>query len=223
MRVALIGAQGFVGTAIRTALSRKPDVDLVPVTRESCAEAARDGHYDLVIHSAMPSKRYHARKFPRTDFAESVEKTSRLIDEFSSARSQLDTPYGRHRAAAEKLCEFGDNLVVRLGPMYAESLTKGVLVDIAKSAPVYVSRESRYSFAPLHWVASWIAANLDASGVVELGAANAIEVGAVADAVGSLSTFSGPTDHQEPIRPIPGAPESADVIAFVRTLLSSAT
>ena len=53
-----------------------------------------------------------------------------------------------------------NNLILRLGPMYGHSLTKGVLIDMKNNAPVYVSEESLYSFAPVDWVGNWIYQNM---------------------------------------------------------------
>ena len=61
----------------------------------------------------MPSKRFWAQQNPKKDFRETVEKTFNIVNDWKSskiiqissisARSQLDTVYGRHKAASEKL------------------------------------------------------------------------------------------------------------------------
>ena len=145
-RVALIGAGGFVGSSIGKALTAKSEIDLALVTRATYDAAHDDGPYDVLINTAMPSKRFWARQNPGLDFVETVEKTSKLANKWDaakiiqissiSARSQLDTVYGRHKAAAEKLVEHSNNLILRLGPMYGEGLDKGVLIDILNGDPV---------------------------------------------------------------------------------------
>ncbi|MDB3954246.1 NAD(P)-dependent oxidoreductase [Alphaproteobacteria bacterium] len=224
-RVALIGADGFVGSSIVKALSAKADIDLAPVTRTTYNAARDDGPYD---NTAMPSKRFWARQNPNLDFIETVEKTSRLTNDWDaakiiqissiSARSQLNTVYGRHKAAAEKLVEHSDNLILRLGPMYGEELDKGVLIDIFNDNPVFVARKSHYCFAPIDWIASWIADNLDRSGVMDLGGNDAIMVGDVADAVGSTSEFQGDTDDQILGERLDGAPAAHEAIDFLHQL-----
>ncbi|MEC8173789.1 MAG: NAD(P)-dependent oxidoreductase, partial [Pseudomonadota bacterium] len=156
MRVALVGAQGFVGASIGRAFASCPDISVVPVARKNYDAARKDGHYDILINSAMPSRRFWARQNPNEDFLETVQKTSRLVNDWAwgkfiqissiSARSQLDTIYGRHKAAAEKICSFDESLVLRLGPMYGAILDKGVLIDLLNDATVFVARESRYCF-----------------------------------------------------------------------------
>lgn len=230
MRVALIGAQGFVGSSIAAACVEASEVDLVPVSRTNYETAISDGHYDVLINAAMPSRRFWARQNIDQDFVETVEKTSRLMNDWSwdkfvqvssiSARSQLDMVYGRHKAAAEKLCEFGSNLVLRLGPMYGESLDKGVLIDLLNNGPVFVARESRYCFAPVDWVGAWITRHLDLQGVMDLGGREAITLGEVADGVGSRSTFEGEIDDQILTNPVDDAPSARDAITYLRSLRS---
>lgn len=223
-RVALIGAAGYVGRGIERALTAGGDVELVAVTRESHDEA-RTQCYDVVINAAMPAARFRARKDPRWDFGETVEKTAdiaygwdygKLVQISSvSARCQLDTVYGRHKAAAEKLCRPDDDLVVRLGPMYSDDLEKGVLIDILAGDKVWVDGASRYCFAPRDWVGAWIAANLDRTGIVEAGARDALALRDVAAHVGADVEFEGALDHQEIPAPEDDFPAAADVLAWL--------
>jgi nucleoside-diphosphate-sugar epimerase len=223
-RVALIGAAGYVGRGIERALTGRDDVEVVAVTRDSY-EAAREGGYDVVVNAAMPAARFRARKDPRWDFRETVEKTAaiaygweydKLVQISSvSARCQLDTVYGRHKAAAEQLCRPGEDLVVRLGPMYSDDLEKGVLMDILAGAKVWVDGASRYCFAPRDWVGSWIAANLGRTGVVELGARDALVLRDVAAHVGADVEFEGSLDHQEMPAPEDDYPAAAGVLEWL--------
>ena len=168
---------------------------------------------------------------PRLDFTETVEKTFRLLDEWKwnkfvqissiSARSQLDTVYGRHKAAAEQLCAFGDNLIIRLGPMYGEGLVKGVLVDLASNRTVFAAPDSRYCFAPANWVARTIAATLGRAGTVEIGAADAVTLREIAEAIQSGSRFDGTSDHQEAADKWPSSPSAREVFAYALSLKRS--
>jgi nucleoside-diphosphate-sugar epimerase len=227
VRVAIIGARGFMGSAICAAVSSSSHT-LVPVGRETYEQARRAGPYDVVINAAMPSKRFWARQNPALDFAETVEKTFGLVQDWTwtkfvqissvSARSQLDTVYGRHKAAAERLCLFGPNLIVRLGPMYGRGLTKGPLVDLAMDRTVFAAGDSRYCFTPVDWAAQAIVAGLDLEGIVEIGANDSITLHQVARAIGSASDFRGPADHQEVLDEWPGAPSSVAVVDYARAL-----
>ena len=222
--VAVIGTKGYVGKALCEALSHLPQYSIVDVTRENYAEIQKRP-FDILINSAMPAARFWAKNNPDKDFLETVKKTSDLLYDWQfkkfvqistvSARCQLDTVYGRHKAAAEKLCDFGDNLIVRLGPMYSSELKKGVLVDILKGKKVFVAGESRYCFAPLNFVANWVASHLDRRGVIEVGARNGISLQVVAKYLNSNIEFEGAVDHQEIESPETNFPDAHDVLDFL--------
>ena len=222
--VFVVGANGFVGSALSAALARRPPVAMTAVTRTNYAEM-RVRTCDILINSAMPSGRFWARSNPAKDFVETVQKTADLVYGWRygkfiqistvSARCQLDTVYGRHKAAAEKICGLGENLIVRLGPMYSKGLSKGVLVDMLQKRKVFADADSRYAFAPLEFVASWVASNLGRSGIVEVGARDAIRLREVADYLGADVVFEGDLDHQEIEHPEPGFPDARSVFRFL--------
>ena len=225
-RVAVVGATGFFGAALTRALIARAH-EVTPVTRDSF-DAARAGTYDVVINTAMPSKRFWARQHPDRDFVETVGKTadllygwkySRFIQISSvSARCERDTVYGRHKATAEVLCDRPDAQVVRLTALYGAAMTKGSIMDIVSSGPVYVDGDSRYAFTPVDFAADWVATHLDDTGMVEIGARDTVSLREVADALGRTITFSGPREDQAVVAPDPAWPSARDVITFARTL-----
>jgi nucleoside-diphosphate-sugar epimerase len=227
--VAVVGANGYVGSQLCAALSRDPLCALTRVTRAD-HEQMRERTFDVLVNAAMPAARFWAKGHPDEDFAETVKKTADLLYRWRfkkfvqlstvSARCQLDTVYGRHKAAAEKICGFGDNLIVRLGPMYGPGLKRGVLIDMLEGKKVFVDGASRYCFAPGSFVSSWIAANLHRSGISEVGARNALTLREVADHLGAKVEFEGAVDHQEIPDPAGDFPDARDVLAFLDGLRS---
>tara|TARA_B100000965_G_scaffold24518_1_gene18399 strand:+ start:321 stop:1007 length:687 start_codon:yes stop_codon:yes gene_type:complete len=223
--IALIGSNGFVGKSIKKYILNDKDLLVTCVTRENYEKAKNEKEYDILINAAMPSKRFWAKQNPYKDFIETVEKTFKIVNDWKSskiiqissisARSQLNTTYGRHKAAAEKLLDKQNNLILRLGPMYGQSLNKGVLIDMKNNAPVYVSEESLYSFAPVDWVGNWIYQNMHLTGILDVGGKNAIKLYEVAQRIGSESKFTGPIDNQIITKGIKDAPNSRDVIDFI--------
>ncbi len=222
--VAVVGAGGYVGRGVVRALREHAEVTgVTEVTRDTYQDARR-GSYDVVVNAAMPAARFRAAQDPLWDFEETVRKTADLLAGWNagklvqvssiSARTQRDTVYGRHKAAAEALCRPERDLVVRLGPMYSPDLEKGVLVDLLAGRKVWVDASSRYGFAPRDWVAGWIAAHLDRSGVVEVGGRDAIALGGLAARVGADSELEGAVDHQEFHGP-PEWPAAQEVVAFL--------
>jgi nucleoside-diphosphate-sugar epimerase len=211
--IALFGAKGFVGSEIHRMLVEKGD-EVTAVHRDNFETILNDNKiYDYVINVAMPSARFKASQNPLWDFKETVEKTASIFYKTKfkkfvhvssvSARCQLDTVYGRHKRAAESivttqsLAESDQHLIVRLGPMFGDTLSKGVLIDMLKRNPIFVSGESRYAFAPLDFVANWIAHHLDHVGVIEVGARNSISLKDLAHELNLQVQFQVNEDHQE--------------------------
>ncbi len=229
LRIAVVGAAGFFGTALVAALTRAGH-DVAGVTRAGYGSAKHDT-WDVVVNSAMPSRRFWARTHPADDFTETVGKTADLVYGWRygafvqisslSARTERDTVYGRHKAAAEVLCERPDALVVRLTALYGETMGKGAIIDIVNDAPVYVDGASRYAFTPVEFAAQWVAAHLDARGLVEVGARDTISLADVACALGRQTMFDGPVENQTVVTPDPSWPSAADVIPFAQRLMEA--
>ncbi|WP_218003960.1 hypothetical protein [Nocardia pneumoniae] len=227
LRVAVVGAAGYVGAALTEALGKHARWEVVPVVRADHERHRTAGRYDVLINAACPSKRFWAEHNPDADHAETLDKTRLLREQWRwdrfvqissiSARTQLDTVYGRHRAEAEQLCSGDDTFVVRLGPMYGGDYRKGVLADMAADRPVFASGRSRQSFAPVDWCADWIAEHLGDTGLREVGARTTVTLAEVRDAVGSRSEFAKDyVDDQFPVTATgPEWPEAAAVIDWL--------
>tara|TARA_B100000700_G_C15021643_1_gene846025 strand:+ start:566 stop:1261 length:696 start_codon:yes stop_codon:yes gene_type:complete len=223
--IGLIGSNGFVGQSIKKFLLKNEKLSTTCITRENYEAKKEEKEYDIIINAAMPSKRYWASQNPHLDFHETVKKTFDIVNDWKfskiiqissiSARSQLNTIYGRHKAAAEKIVSDGNNLIIRLGPMYGERLNKGVIIDLINNKPVYIAKQSLYCFAPVDWIGEWIASNMNLAGVLDLGANNAISVGKVAERINSKSKFEGPIDNQIISHKIKFAPEAYNVIDYI--------
>lgn len=201
--IAVLGARGFVGSAIVRAL-RERGIEPIEVVRGDPQPAA-----DITINAACPSQRLRAEREPDWDFEESVVKTAafyyqragRFLQVSSiSARCPRNSVYGRHRAAAEMIVN--DGLIVRLGPMYGEGLAKGVLADMIADRPVYMDPDTEYAFADVAWCASRIVdlALSEKTGIHDVGGRNAIRLGDIPGRIGSRSEFRPseflPIEHQ---------------------------
>jgi len=226
-KVAVIGANGFVGSALVKKLNLSNFFEVVPVTRESFLESKKDS-YNYVINAAMPSARFKAKKNPLWDFQATIDLTAKIYYGWNyekfvqissiSARSQPETIYGKHKKLAELICR-DNSLIVRLGPMYDNKLDKGVLIDMLNRDDVYVSGESRYCFSSLEFCCNWIIENLDQIGIKEVGARNSIELHKLADQLKLNVNFNGSIDHQEVFSPEAGFPDVMDVINFLKDRL----
>lgn len=204
--IALIGAGGYVGSALYKELNKNKKLKIIAVVRKNYSYWKKQT-FDIIINSAMPSARFWAMNNPNEDFRETVQKTSDIVYKWKykkliqistlSARTEQHHIYGRHKAAAELLCNFGENFIVRLSSMYDDTLQKGALIDILKGNKVYVSKKSKYCFASLDFVCSWIVNNLDKKGIQEVGAKNAITLEEIVKHLKIPAKFEGRDLYKE--------------------------
>jgi len=219
--VAVIGANGFVGSNIVTAIA-DTDYYLLAITRDNFSEELIK-KADIVIHSANPARRFNAENYPETDFKETVEKTARLfalsnkkfvLISSLSCRTQLYTHYGRHRKACELIALTNkDSLVVRLGPMFGGNRKLDMLHDIINNRAVYVSSDTQYAYADVAWTGRKIVNLLDSTGVVEIGAKNSVCLKDIAKHFNSTSEFCGINENQIPENCTDG-PDANDVYTY---------
>ena len=83
MKVAVIGASGFVGSAFVRHLRSLPsgDINLTEVTRSNY-ESHLGNHHDVVIHCAGNSRKYFADKSPFDEFDSSVGVVVRSLRDY---------------------------------------------------------------------------------------------------------------------------------------------
>ncbi|MCD4795145.1 MAG: hypothetical protein K8R54_18075 [Bacteroidales bacterium] len=222
--VALFGSNGFVGSAIYSALLSTGKYDVVAITRDNYIKKTSK-FYNIIINAAMPAARFWAKNNPKEDFRETIQKTTDILyqctyDKFVqissvSARCQLDTIYGRHKLAAENLCNFNNNLIIRLSSMFDDNLKKGVLIDILNGRKIFLDSESRYSFTNLKWISQYIVSHLDLKGIIEVGSFNTIKLIDIANYLDKTIEFEGPLDIQEIQKPRPNFPDAKEVFEFL--------
>jgi nucleoside-diphosphate-sugar epimerase len=231
--VAVIGAAGFVGSQIANYVTKSQEYELVPLVRGDDLSAGIK-RSDIVVHAANSAKRFYAETNPYEDFLENVEKTAR-ISEYArharlilvssiSARTQLDTVYGRNRRSCELIVGNMNSLIVRLGPMFGAGKSVGALSDLLENRKVYVAGSTRYAYVDVGYNAKKITSYLgdeELLGCIELGAKTGICLRELRDVIGSTSLFEGQDDTQIPVPPPADAPGVEDVIAYVGSLRDS--
>jgi nucleoside-diphosphate-sugar epimerase len=173
MRVTLLGAQGFVGSAFRRLLEARPGVQLLPVTLENYLDLRGQGG-DVLVDASGNSKKFLADENPVEEFDLTVAHRLRTLQEFP-ARCQLhissvdvyddlsspattaeDRPvdrtrqsrYGLHKLMAEDLVRAysEDWLIVRLAGMVGPGLWKNPVYDVLHGLPLRIHPDSRYQF-----------------------------------------------------------------------------
>jgi nucleoside-diphosphate-sugar epimerase len=206
MKIAVVGANGFVGSAVCSAINEMPEHTLIKVLRGDDFED-KFNHSDLIIYSANPAARFKAESNQHQDFLATVEKTSKSLSLVAnkkvimisslSCRTQLDTSYGRNRRSCELIALAQGAVVIRLGPMFGGDRKQDVLHDILAGRKVYVAGNTRYSYTDVEWNGHEIITYIDAKcGIYELGANNAVSLGYLRDLFGSSSEFQGMDDTQ---------------------------
>lgn len=230
MRIGVIGASGFVGSAIFRHLSEISDHESISILRGDDFKDKLNG-VDFVIHSANPAKRFVANSNPALDRQETLGKTNEFLRTIGSTpillissiscRTQIETPYAVNRRDCEYAVLDNGGAVVRLGPMFGGTRLQDIIHDICAGRKVFVAKESNYSFSNVDWNGSYIANNFaKVSEIIEIGARNSIMLSAIATYTKSESEFSGEVDNQYPLLFSEG-PDVNEVFDFVDKILTS--
>ena len=172
MRVTVIGACGFVGSAFVRHLAGR-GIDAVQVTRETYARLAGLAS-DVVIDAAANSRKFLAESSPFEEFDKSVSHRLRTLRDFPAGLqvhvssvdvySDLTSPattreetsidiartshYGFHKRLAEQIVEHHARgwLIVRLAGMVGPGLRKNPVYDILNNCPLRIHPDSQYQF-----------------------------------------------------------------------------
>ena len=83
MKIAVIGANGFVGKNLVKVLKKK--YKLIKITRKTKFLSLKND-FDIIIHAANSSKKYEASKNPRKDFINSVGLTKKIVNFFKNKK-----------------------------------------------------------------------------------------------------------------------------------------
>jgi nucleoside-diphosphate-sugar epimerase len=173
IRVTVIGAGGFVGSAFASHIASQSGVELVQVTRSNYDRAAGVPS-DIVVDASCNSKKYLADEDPCREFALSVDHRLRTLRDFPAALqvhiSSVDvygnlhsaettteeaesdlrgvSNYGFHKLMAEQLVRHysTDWLILRLGGMVGPGLRKNPVYDILQGQPLRIHPDSQYQF-----------------------------------------------------------------------------
>lgn len=172
MRVTVIGARGFVGSALVRHLASR-GMDPVQVTRETY-ESLAGLESDVVIDAAANSRKFFAESAAFEEFDVSVSHRVRTLRDFpadfqvhvssvdvyddltSPATTREEAPvdtgrgshYGFHKRLAEQIVEHYERrwLIVRLGGMVGPGLWKNPVYDILNGCPLRIHPDSQYQF-----------------------------------------------------------------------------
>lgn len=168
MQIAVLGANGFIGSEIVKTLSTTYKV--TKITRKNYnSYVGRE--FDILINANGNSKKYWAEKNPIQDFESSVSSVFKSIYDFKFKKyiylSSLDaygtTVYGRNKKLAEELLwDYRTKLnydffIIRLGMVLGQNQKKGVVYDILNDKELWVHPQSKFQFISVRAVSEFIA------------------------------------------------------------------
>lgn len=173
-KVAVIGHEGFVGSALSSRLS-DAGYNVVGVKRGHWREAAKSGKFELLVICSTNSSKVLAENDPRLDYELTVSHVTDALSVFQYDRVLLvssgevykdktfegscenigpfvddNSPYGYHKLLAENLvlqaCE--RPVILRMGGFLGEGLKKNLIFDLLKSRTkkIYVTLDSTFQF-----------------------------------------------------------------------------
>ncbi|MCX7847717.1 MAG: NAD-dependent epimerase/dehydratase family protein, partial [bacterium] len=177
MRIIVLGARGFVGSAVYGVLSAGAECVGVDVDNY---EAYRGQRCEVLVNVNGNSKKYLAAQDPALEFDLSVRSVVRSIFDFPAERyvyistvdvytdfasaqltvedAEIDvarqSPYGFHKWLAEQYVRKHARgwLILRLGGMVGRGLRKGPIYDLLHDVPLRVHLDSRYQYIPTRTV-----------------------------------------------------------------------
>ena len=208
MKIAIIGSNGFIGSAIYNKLKNTHKV--FGITRCNYWSFVNKT-FDIVINAAGSSKKYLASKDPLPDFYDNVFETYRSIFHFkykkyiyiSTVDANGNSNYGFHKRFAEELIYryCSDCLVLRCATVIGKNMTKGVVFDILNNRPLYVDKYSRFHLITNTEIAKIISKCIAKGAIISkntvtLGGTDSITVEEMCSLLNITPTFSNKTEQQ---------------------------
>lgn len=198
MKIAIIGANGFVGKNIVNVLKKKHKI--IKISKKTKFEKLRS-KFDIIIHSANSSKKYEATKYPSRDFKNSVKLTKKIIDYFGDNKIILISTisvndkkniYSINRKLCENLVlkKNKNNIIFRLSVLFNYKLKRGILYDLIKNNKVFLNKNTLINPITIEEVAKYILDNLKSKKRIhEIGSIEKFTLNFLSKTLGSKSKF----------------------------------
>jgi dTDP-4-dehydrorhamnose reductase len=154
MRIGILGANGFLGTSVYKVLMNYYDV--IPIIRENYLQYI-DEFFDIFINMAGNNKNYWANQYPYKDFKASTSlvyeslfdfKSNQYIFMSSIAVYDTNSHYGFNKLLSEEIIKrYSDNyLILRSCATTDKDMQIGIVNDILKNTPLFISGDSKIQF-----------------------------------------------------------------------------
>jgi len=164
MKVGVLGANGFLGSEMVRVLGE--DHTVVSLTRDNYLQY-KGTSFDVFINMAGNNKNYWANKFPQEDFKGSALlvydnlfdfKIDKYVFMSSIATYDINSHYGFNKTLAEEIIRRHSNnyLIFRCSATIDRCMKIGILNDILKGIPLFISGDSQIQFITRNAVANII-------------------------------------------------------------------
>lgn len=224
-RIGIIGSNGFLGKTL-CKISKNYDYEIIEITKTDY-EHQKSKNFDILINTATSSKKFWAYENPHLDFQKTVSLTADIaynwkyekliqISTISAADHHLHHPYAINKKSAEIISSYKNALIVRLGALYGEGLTKGPLFDLLNSKQLFVDVKSEYNYISTDFVSEWIFQNIDRFGLIELGSYDTISLLNIAKNLHLEVNSSGRFEKIFSSKVEPDMPSAKDVLHFAK-------
>ena len=199
MKIAIIGANGFVGKNIVNVLKKKHKI--IKISKKTKFKKLRS-KFDVIIHSANSSKKYEATKYPLRDFKNSVKLTKKIIDYFGdnkiilistiSVNDKKKNIYSINRKLCENLVlrKNKNNIIFRLSVLFNYKLKRGILYDLIKNNKIFLNKNTLINPITIEETAKYILDNLKSKKRIhEIGSIEKFTLNFLSKTLGSKSKF----------------------------------
>ena len=198
MKIAVIGANGFVGSNLVKVLKKKNK--LKKITRKTKFSNLKS-NFDIIIHAANSSKKYEASKNKKKDFENSVKLTRKIISIFRNNKIILVSTisvcnekniYSKNRKICENLIlkQKKKNIIFRLSVLLNYKLKRGILYDLIKGNKINVDKNTYVNPLTIQEVSQYIMLNLKSQKKIhEVGSHNKIRLNTIKKILKSKSKF----------------------------------
>lgn len=198
MKIAVIGANGFIGRNLVEVLKKKHE--LTKITRKTKFSNLKT-NFDVIIHAANSSKKYEASKNKKKDFNNSVRLTRKIIKFFKNNKIILISTisvnneknvYSKNRKLCENIVlkQNKKNIIFRLSVLLNYKLKRGILYDLIKGNQIYFDKNTYINPLTIEEVSQYIMSNLKSQKKIhEIGSYNKIKLNTIKKILKSKSKF----------------------------------
>ena len=202
MKVGIIGANGFIGSAIYNLLKDKYD-QVDGITRGSY-EYYKHNEYDVLINTNGNSRKFWANNNPKEDFVLSVQSVYNALFDFrfkkyiqiSSIDSFESSVYGNNKSIVEHILKQYVSVfnlsIIRCPQVIGKNMQKGVVADILNGKSIFLQPDSKLNLITNIKVAEIIQMTISKNlvGNYNIGSTNSVTIKAIAKILGKSLNLS---------------------------------